>query len=122
MTDEASESDAWAMTVRPYTLTGGRTSSPIMTVEAMVTVHSSKAELPENLLPELYSIMKLARNPLSVAEVSAYLALPLQVTKVLIGDLVEAGHLLLHTGGTVNADLRPDIELLDRVLQGLQEL
>lgn len=55
-------------------------------------------------------------EPLPVAEVAARLGVPLQVARVLIGDLVEVGALSVGT----TPEERPDLDLLERMLEGLQ--
>ena len=50
-----------------------------------------------------------------------HLGLPLQVVKVLVGDLAAIEAVSTHRGG-FQADGRPDLALLERVLDGLQSL
>ena len=63
----------------------------------------------------------LAVDPLSIAELSAHLSIPLGVARVLVGDMVEEGLLDSHKPA-VAAGERPDVALLERVLDGLQAL
>ena len=63
----------------------------------------------------------MAVDPLSIAEISAHLSVPLGVARVLVGDMVEEGLLdsqQLETGESG----RPDTALLERVLEGLESL
>ncbi len=112
------------MVVRPYTMTGGRTQSrSSIAIESMVSVNETNSALAADLYPELYSVMELAAEPISVAEISAHLQLPLQVAKILVGDLLYDHHLQLHSAPTATfQQQRPDLQLLDRVLDGLQRL
>jgi hypothetical protein len=107
--------------VRPYLLTGGRTTSDVeLLLETVLrTTQRGEAELAElNLEPE--KIVRLCCEPMSIVELAARLDLPLQVARVLVGDLV--------TQGLVGAELaggsagHPDLSLLERVLDGLQNL
>lgn len=123
MRDFGDSVEARSMSVRPYTVTGGRTESPpTIVLESMVSVNPRNPVLPAELVPELYRIMDLSARPTAVVEVSAHLGLPVQVTKILVGDLVGAGHLVIHASSSVNPEQRPDLKLLDRVLDGLHRL
>jgi Protein of unknown function (DUF742) len=55
---------------------------------------------------------------LSVAEVAGHLEIPVSVTKVLLGDLVDSGHVVARSP-IPSAEL-PDIQLLQEVLDGLR--
>jgi hypothetical protein len=107
--------------VRPYALTGGRTRASIgdLPIEALVvsTREGLEAVGPRH---EARRIVTLCREPLSVAEVSARIGIPLGVARVLVGDLLSDGHVQVHRA-TVG-DARPDVRLLTRVLDGLQAL
>ena len=80
---------------RPYTLTGGRTRAPIeLPIE--VTVETLNGELDWEPADVRTVIVELCRDRPSIAEISSYAALPIGVTRVLVGDLVESGHLRVH--------------------------
>lgn len=71
------------------------------------------------LSPEKHRVVELCRGgALSVAEVAAYLALPVSVTKVLLSDLVDSGHIM--TRAAVAEPELPDDHLLREVLDGLR--
>lgn len=109
--------------VPPYAMTGGRTRSEVeLTIEQMLTVTESGKQA--KLSHESARIAELCTSPLSVAEISAHLKVPLQVAKILAGDMVAAKHLTAGetAGGAGAQDKRPDIQLLNRVLDGLQSL
>jgi hypothetical protein len=89
--------DAWydenaGPIVRLYAMTGGRagTDGDEFTVSTLI---SRTDEGPEgtDLSAEQSAILRLCARPLSVAEIAAYLALPLGTVKVLIADLRRAG-------------------------------
>lgn len=61
-----------------------------------------------------------APGVLSVAEVAAYLQLPGAVTTVVAASLVDSGHLIARQ--PVPAASRPDISLLEKILDGLKAL
>lgn len=107
--------------VRPYTMTRGRTSAEVdITIETMVVTVAAPAGAAAGI-GESAAILGLCAEPLSVAEISAHLRLPLQVAKVLVGDLLVSGSLSSHQGAA-KPDDRPDLALLERVLEGLQNL
>lgn len=106
--------------VRPYYWTGGRTASRIdLSVETLVSATGRAADPAAS--PEHRTILKLCATPHSVAELAALLSMPLGVARVMLGDMAEAGSVVVHrTVGS--ADAAPDIELMRRVLAGLQRL
>ncbi len=109
--------------VRPYAMTGGRTRPRYqLAIEALV----STAADPERLrgqLPEHQRICQLCLEVKSIAEISALLAIPLGVVRILVADLAEAGLVAIHQpGGDESAGGQPDVTLLERVLSGLRKL
>src|SRR5262245_59438170 len=109
--------------VRPYAMTGGRTRPRYqLAIEALVSTTADPVRL-QGLLPEHQRICHLCREIKSVAEVSALLAIPLGVARILVADLAEAGLVAIHQpGGGREADGTPDVTLLERVLSGLRKL
>jgi len=121
MTDGPLES---RLRVRPYALTGGRVRSSIeLALETIVRVTTRGEASATELASERRQICRICANLSSIAEVSAHLKLPLGVVRVLVGDMVTEG--LLETNATTmiaDQDPRPDLRLLERVLDGLQAL
>ncbi|MGK5627034.1 DUF742 domain-containing protein [Streptomyces sp. URMC 123] len=109
--------------VRPYAMTGGRTRPRYqLAIEALVSTTADPAVMG-TLLPEHQRICHLCREVKSVAEVSALLAIPLGVARILVADLAEAGMVAIHQpGGGTEAGGTPDVTLLERVLSGLRKL
>lgn len=104
--------------VRPHVVTGGR-AHPSRNTFDVVTVVMATRENVAGLSPEKRRLMELCRGgALSVAEVAAHLSLPISVTKVLLSDLVDSGHIVTHAA--VPYTTRPDIKLLKDVLDGLR--
>ncbi|HET7489747.1 MAG TPA: DUF742 domain-containing protein [Acidimicrobiales bacterium] len=105
--------------VRPYAITGGRTRSR-RTHLAMEAIVVSTADEParRRLVLEWRRIAELAETPVSVAEVSAHLEVPLGVARVLVGDMADEGLVQVHNP----SNGRPDIVLLERVLHGIRAL
>ncbi|MFC7220912.1 DUF742 domain-containing protein [Streptomyces polyrhachis] len=108
--------------VRPYAMTGGRTRPRYqLAIEALVSTSADPMRL-QGLLPEHQRICHLCQEIKSVAEVSALLAIPLGVARILVADLAEAGLVAIHQPGGSEADGTPDVTLLERVLSGLRKL
>jgi hypothetical protein len=110
--------------VRPYTLTNGRTRSrgeELLPIETLV-VSKAAAQLRAAALPSPQRrVVELCASAMSIAEISAALDLPLGVARVIVGDLAADEFIQVHMPQTGESD-RPDIELLERVLNGLQSL
>ncbi|BAW04065.1 conserved hypothetical protein [Nocardia seriolae] len=66
--------------------------------------------------------MELCRESPSVAEVAARLGIPLGVARVLVADLIDAGH--VRVSATLKDDSSDDErrELIERVLSGLRRI
>lgn len=107
--------------VRPYAVTRGRTRPGRTDIYMITMVLATSSDVPALLGPEHVEILRHARRPVSVAEVSALTGLPLGVVKVLISDLVERRHLIASSpyptteGGT-------DVALLSTLLDAVSGL
>lgn len=115
--------DAAGPLVRPYAVTRGRTG-PRLDLD-MITLLVANRWDPnlERMGREYADIVRLCGHPLSVAEVSAKLSLPLAVTKILVGDLIEGGYLIFRSPPSPAAiQQTPDISLLQKVLDGVRRL
>ncbi|MGI8307114.1 DUF742 domain-containing protein [Saccharopolyspora hattusasensis] len=104
--------------VRPHVVTGGR-AHPTRNFFDVVTLVTTARNQCNGLTPEQRRVIRLCRGgALSVAEVAGHLALPVSVTKVLLGDLFDSGHIT-----TRAPQVRPDapsLELMQEVLDGLR--
>ncbi|WP_158882062.1 DUF742 domain-containing protein [Amycolatopsis anabasis] len=108
--------------VRPYFRTKGRTRPTYdLAIEALVSTSERGRVLDRVRVPEHRSICGLCLDTRSVAEVAAYLRLPLGVVRVLIGDVAGLGLVLVHSGSSTVGD-RPSIEFMERVLSGLRRI
>ena len=105
--------------VRPYAMTGGRTrpTNDDLEIEALVSTTSVGDRAP-TLTVEQHAIAVLCHDVLSIAEVSAQLHLPLGVIRVLVGDMADERLVIVYR--PAHAADRPDLALLERVLDGLQ--
>lgn len=108
--------------VRPYALTGGRTRGRReLHVETLISVPDPDPEYAAALLPESREVYEQAHRPISLAELSAHLDVPLGVVRVLVSDLASEGAVFVHpTGG--GQVYRHDPDVLERVLDGLNRL
>ncbi|GAA4992757.1 DUF742 domain-containing protein [Kineococcus glutinatus] len=132
MTPPPGRADLWSdedddaaeeFTVRPYTVTGGRTrpSDTGIPVEALVEALGQ----PEiGMTPERRRILELtATQYLSVAELSAHIHLPVGVVRVVVSDLAGAGQVRVHGLKTsTTAEPATTISVLESVLNGISSL
>jgi hypothetical protein len=120
--------DAAGPVVRPYAMTGGRTSHAAEArIDLIALVIADRA--PEDgapiddhtLSPEHLAIIERCQyQAISVAELAADLDLPVGVIRVLVGDLLEASHVHIHQP-VPPAEL-PDESILREVINGLRAL
>ncbi|MCX4694690.1 DUF742 domain-containing protein [Streptomyces sp. NBC_01408] len=105
---------------RLYVITGGRSGPLTTTTLDLVTLIIARSGPRPGMQPEHAAIMRMCQSPLSVAEISAYLALPVSVVTVLIGDLLAADHVL--SRAPVALAQLPDLALIEAVIDGLRKL
>ncbi len=103
--------------VRPYAMTGGRTRAGQSDLELITMVVASRRHADHEVVePECLKILSICQLPTSVAEISANLALPLGVIKVLLGDLLDQQLVHLRAAPT------PDHEVIQAVLNGIRRI
>ncbi|WP_171162994.1 DUF742 domain-containing protein [Streptomyces sp. I05A-00742] len=86
----------------------------------LVTLIVARTETDPGLQPEHETIVRMCDYPLSVAEISAYLTLPVSTVTILLTDLLTRGHVEARPPVPVAA--LPDVSLLEAVMHGLQNL
>ncbi|MBH0779784.1 DUF742 domain-containing protein [Nocardia bovistercoris] len=108
--------------IRPYSLTRGRTVGSGNDLDILTLVGTARSSpRPPRAQPEHLAILRLCRTPHAIAEVAALLKLPLGVTKILVGDLVNDGSLVCRA--PVNtAGPSSDPDLLHTIHRALREL
>ncbi|WP_394298819.1 DUF742 domain-containing protein [Allosalinactinospora lopnorensis] len=107
--------------VRPYTMTGGRTRSSGTGLDMISIVMAAREGADwDSLKPEQAAILRLCRRPISVAEISAQLDVPMTVVRVLLGDLIAEGDVIARDPMPA-ADL-PEMNVLQAVLDGIRRL
>ncbi|MBL3666819.1 DUF742 domain-containing protein [Streptomyces sp. M2CJ-2] len=107
--------------VRPYVVTEGRARPTRNTLDPVTLVVAARDLPTDDLTPEKRRLMELCLGgPLSVVEIAGYLGLAVSVTKVLISDLVDTGHV------TTRVPIPPaqlhDAQILEELLNGLRSL
>jgi hypothetical protein len=105
---------------RLYVITGGRSGSSAPTALDLVTLIVARSGPKPGMQPEHAAIIRLCHAPLSVAEISAYLSLPVSVVTVLLSDLLAEDKVLARA--PVRAARLPDRALIEAVIDGLQKL
>ncbi|MCX4823110.1 DUF742 domain-containing protein [Streptomyces sp. NBC_01142] len=105
---------------RLYVITGGRSGSSAPTALDLVTLIVARSGPRPGMPPEHAAIVRICHAPLSVAEISAYLSLPVSVVTVLLSDLL-ADNRVLARAPVPPAQL-PDRALIEAVIDGLQKL
>ncbi|MEV0545107.1 DUF742 domain-containing protein [Nocardia salmonicida] len=122
----SSDGDIWFVDdsplVRPYAVTRGRTSGADRDVDMLTTVAIARpTQRLRRTEPEYLAIVALCNTPVTVAEVSATLKLPLAVTKILVGDLIAEGHLVFRAPA-VTGNAPNELNILRAVLDGIRNL
>ena len=107
----------------PYALTGGRVrSSTELPLETIVRLSTRTESDVASMTVERRDICTLSAESLSIAELSAHLGIPLGVVRVIVGDMVTEGILDCHRYQADDDEGRPDLRVLERVLDGIQAL
>jgi hypothetical protein len=109
--------------VRPYALTGGRTRPDTaldLDVVSIIETTDETVARHMGLGPEHLEILRMCHVPLSVAEVSSSLDLPVDVVRVLLSDVHRLGLVLVRPPASVSS--LPDADLLKEVINGLRAL
>lgn len=116
-------SDPRGELVRPYAVTLGRTEPrrDIALEAVLVTTPTGRHEARFAGHDKQRIAGMCDGRALSLAEIAAYLRLPLGVSRVLVADMVADGLLALHEPVTVNG-YEDRMRLLERVLSGLRRL
>ncbi len=104
--------------IRSYTITAGRTAATVeLPMEATLRLQAG-AEAPM-LSPSAAQVLEVCDRR-SVAEVSALTQMPIGVTRVLLGDLIEQGLIRIQATITEKSSADERLELIERTLRGLR--
>jgi hypothetical protein len=116
----ADEPVAPARFVRPYTITAGRTKTTVdLPLEATLRVQPRDASADADLEVGEIRVLDVC-DQRSVAEVSALTSMPIGVTRVLLGDLVQKGFVRVQATITEHSSKDERIALIERTLHGLR--
>jgi hypothetical protein len=105
-----------------YALTQGRTRSGgrVLGLETLVTATEYALRNEPTLQLESHAIVAMTTCPISLAEIGAALQVPFGVTRVLVSDLADAGYLSIAEPFSVDANGRPNRQILEKLLDGLR--
>jgi Protein of unknown function (DUF742) len=108
--------------VPAYAFTRGRTrpAGQELPLEATVEATELAALHRAELQVEWRAIVLMCARPTSVVEIGAALQVPVGVARVLVGDLANAGYLVVHLPRPAQPDGAPGQEILGRLLDGLR--
>ncbi|WP_425956456.1 DUF742 domain-containing protein [Xylanimonas sp. McL0601] len=107
--------------VRSYVLTGGRSHPTRNTLRPETLLLAvDPPRLPPPADRQARELVRLCRGTLALAEVAAYLGLPVSLVTVLVSDLVDGGYLTLRSNHQPH--LLPGRGILETVLDGLRNL
>lgn len=111
------------MMMRPYARTRGRTRPDFeLALEALVSLSDEGRRYQGAISVQHRRICDLCSVATrSIAEIAAYLVLPLNVVKVLVGDMDNLGLVMIHQPGLTFGD-RSSREFMARVLRGLRTI
>lgn len=104
--------------VRPYAMTSGRTQ-PSTPLDLMSLVRATGQGMlaPSRLGVEHAKALELCQSPTSVAELAGVLRRPVNVTKVVLSDLIELGAVIAKF---TPAEYSSDPAILEAVISGLR--
>ena len=115
---EPEDEDYRPRLIRSYTITAGRTAATVdLAMEATLRLQAG-AEAPV-LTPSAAQVLEVCDRR-SVAEVSALTKMPIGVTRVLLGDLIEQGLVRIQATITEKTSTDERLELIERTLRGLR--
>lgn len=105
--------------VRGFMLTRGRTRATVreLPIETVISAPISLDSRPAICDREHQRVRDLLIGPMSIAEISAHLMIPLRAAVVIASEMVAAGHLT--AGSTVDSG---DTDLLHKIRSALQLL
>ncbi|MFL6122670.1 DUF742 domain-containing protein [Actinophytocola sp.] len=107
---------------RLYTVTRGRSRAEDEDLD-LVTLVVATAEPAAGMQSEHVRILRLARSPIAIVELSAELGMPVGVVKILVSDLLRANKVTArHPSSRARRHQLPDAAILKKVLVGLHNL
>jgi hypothetical protein len=105
---------------RLYAVTSGRAQASRHAGLDLVSLIVARHEPRPGIPPEYADILRLCRNPTSIAEISSYLSLPFSAIAVLLADMVEREQ--VEVRAPLPAAHRRDTTLIKEVMNALERL
>ena len=114
--------DAAGPVVRPYAVTGGRTRSQGAQLDLVAVVIGSVPSMADRglLEPEHMRMLARCRQAITVVDLASDVDLPLDVVRVLLGDLIGRG--LVRVNAPAPSEFARDEAVLRMVLDELHSL
>ena len=107
--------------VRLYARVGSRT--PVLRDDlelSAIILRDADAPEPDGLSADQQAALRLSRKPVALSEIAVHLGLPIGPTRLLLGDLLQAG--LIHTRSHAEDNRDSSPAVLQRLLSGLRSL
>jgi Protein of unknown function (DUF742) len=107
--------------VRLYARVGSRT--PLLRDDlelSAIILRDDDAAEPDGLSADQQAALRLSRRPVALSEIAVHLGLPIGPTRLLLGELLEAGLIRTRRPAEDNGDSSPAV--LQRLLSGLRSL
>ena len=121
ISDEAWYDEDAGPLVRLYARVGGRTAVLRDDLELSAIIHCTpEVAPPDGLSADQQAVLRLSRRPISLSEIAVHLGLPIGPTRLLLGELREAG--LVSTRRPADDDPDASPAVLQRLLGGLRSL
>ena len=115
------EDDSTGRFVRPYAMTGGRTTADIdIALETQIQATLSDTERVSRYQWEKAQVLELAQRPIALIEVAARIGVPIGVARVIVSDLVSDRVMIAQKSATTNQTQYTT--LLEKVLDGVRNL
>jgi hypothetical protein len=117
--DGPDDADRTGRLIRPYAMTGGRTTADTeISLEAQIQASTRASQHLGAYRWEAAKVVELVQTPMALIEIAARLQIPIGVARVLVADLLNDGAVVLH----VPQKTQSFASLLERVLDGVRNL
>ena len=118
--DHLDGDDGGPRLIRPYAITGGRTTATgtSLGLETQIQASTRGSEHLGAYRWEAARLVELVRTPMALVEVAARLEIPVGVARVLVADLCRDGAVIVHEPQKSESFT----SLLEKVLDGVRAL
>ena len=115
------DDDSTGRFVRPYAMTGGRTTTDIdLELETQIQATLTEAERSNRYQWEKAQVLELAQRPIALVELAARVGVPVGVARVIVADLVADRVMIAQKSASTNHTQYTT--LLEKVLDGVRNL